>query len=357
MRTGSLALARTPRELSRRTGRLLAGVGVGVALIVARAVLVVALAQSGWWFVQEKLVLSLPIVAGPALAVLAVAVPRLVRVLRTARALNGIDVMAPSLRQQAAHPLLVWPVQLTAFGAAAAGIVFLAVAYPATAGSSFAVLTGVALVGVVAWHRQVRRHRRLGDAVVVPSRQARLLRGTGVLTGLVAAGIALPIAALVVASPAPLAHAAAGHGATTPVTDLNRPAAARSVREYVLTARHATLTLPSGSTVEALTFDGTLPGPRIEVTEGDLVQVVLRNLDITEGVTIHWHGFDVPGGPEGVPGVTQNRVGVGEQFTYRFRADQVGTFWYHSHQDSYPQETRGLYGTLVVHPNGGPPGD
>jgi FtsP/CotA-like multicopper oxidase with cupredoxin domain len=32
----------------------------------------------------------------------------------------------------------------------------------------------------------------------------------------------------------------------------------------------------------------------------------------------------------------------------------VGTFWYHSHQDSYRQVTRGLYGTLVVHPKAGP---
>ena len=367
LRSGSLALARTPRELSRRTARLLGGIALGVAAILARIVLVLGLAGSGWWFVQEKVLLGLPVVALPALGVLAVSVPRLVRVLGAARTLQGIEAMAPSLRQQAAHPLLVWPIQLTAFGAAGAEIVFFVVAYPLTAGSALAVLAGVGVAGAVAWQRLVGRHQRLGDAVVVPSRQAQLLRGTGVLTGLIAAGIALPVGGLALAAPAPPAHADAGHGVLDlgggapsghtheiSVVELRGPADGGPVREFTLTARRATVTLPSGSTVEALTFDGTLPGPAIEVTEGDIVQVVLRNLDIAEGVTIHWHGYDVPNGEDGVPGVTQDPVGVGEEFTYRFRADQVGTFWYHSHQNSYRQVTRGLYGTLVVRPKAVP---
>lgn len=369
MRAASLAHAATPRELQRRTGRLLAGVGLGVVAIVARAAVVIALAGSGWWFVQEKVLLALPVVAVPAIGVLAVSVPRLGAVRRAARTLNGIDAMAPSLRQQAAHPLLVWPMQLTAFGAAAAEIVFFVVSYPATAGSAFAVLTGVGVAGAVAWHRLARRHRRLGDTVVVPSRQARLLRGTGMLAGLVACGFAIPIAALVVAAPTPPAHADAGHGAldlgggpaathghnAVSVADLRGAADGGTLREFVLVAQRATVTLASGESVPALTYNGTLPGPRIEVTEGDIIQVVLRNRDIVEGVTIHWHGYDVPNGEDGVPGVTQDPVGVGEEFVYRFRADQVGTYWYHSHQNSYRQVTQGLYGTLVVHPKA--PGD
>jgi FtsP/CotA-like multicopper oxidase with cupredoxin domain len=100
--------------------------------------------------------------------------------------------------------------------------------------------------------------------------------------------------------------------------------------------------------VDALTYDGTVPGPELRVTQGELVEVTLRNLDIADGVTIHWHGYDVPAGEDGVAGVTQDAVAVGQQFVYRFRADQVGTYWYHSHQRSAEQVTAGLYGNLVV---------
>jgi FtsP/CotA-like multicopper oxidase with cupredoxin domain len=41
---------------------------------------------------------------------------------------------------------------------------------------------------------------------------------------------------------------------------------------------------------------------------------------------------------------------VGKSFTYRFVADQVGTYWYHSHQVSHAQVQGGLLGALVVTP-------
>jgi FtsP/CotA-like multicopper oxidase with cupredoxin domain len=58
----------------------------------------------------------------------------------------------------------------------------------------------------------------------------------------------------------------------------------------------------------------------------------------------------VPNAMDGVAGVTQDAVRQGEDFTYRFVADQVGTFWYHSHQVSHEQVKGGLFGTLVVSP-------
>ena len=65
---------------------------------------------------------------------------------------------------------------------------------------------------------------------------------------------------------------------------------------------------------------------------------------------MHWHGLDVPNARDGVAGVTQDAVGPGERFVYRFVADQVGTYWYHSHQVSHEQVRRGLLGALVVKP-------
>ena len=84
--------------------------------------------------------------------------------------------------------------------------------------------------------------------------------------------------------------------------------------------------------------------------QGDLVEVVLGNEDVEDGVTIHWHGVDVPNAEDGVAGVTQNAVLPGERYTYRFRAEQVGTFWYHTHQVSSKEVRRGLFGVLVIEP-------
>ena len=51
-------------------------------------------------------------------------------------------------------------------------------------------------------------------------------------------------------------------------------------------------------------------------------------------MSIHWHGVDVPNREDGVSGVTQDALRPGESYTYRFRAEQVGTFWYHTHQNA-----------------------
>jgi FtsP/CotA-like multicopper oxidase with cupredoxin domain len=98
------------------------------------------------------------------------------------------------------------------------------------------------------------------------------------------------------------------------------------------------------------TFNRQVPGPEIRVPQGGIVRITLVNKDIDDGVTIHWHGVDVPNGEDGVAGVTQDAVMPGERYTYTFRAEQLGTFWYHSHQVSSRQVRRGLYGAFVIVP-------
>jgi FtsP/CotA-like multicopper oxidase with cupredoxin domain len=105
------------------------------------------------------------------------------------------------------------------------------------------------------------------------------------------------------------------------------------------------------------TVNGSTPGPTIRAVQGDLVQVTLHNENIGDGTTIHWHGVDVPNAMDGVAGVTQDAVGPGESYVYRFVADQPGTYWYHSHQVSHEQVRQGLFGALVVEPRGGLPGE
>ena len=144
-----------------------------------------------------------------------------------------------------------------------------------------------------------------------------------------------------------------GHAGTgTSVADLKGPSDGTPEARFELTARASDIRLSSGRLVHALTFDGTSPGPELRVHQGDLVEVVLRNADVEDGVTIHWHGIDVPNAEDGVAGVTQDAVLPGGSYTYRFRAEQVGTFWYHTHQVSSKEVRRGLFGVIVIEPRG-----
>ncbi len=101
------------------------------------------------------------------------------------------------------------------------------------------------------------------------------------------------------------------------------------------------------------TLNGTSPGPEIRAVEGQLVQVRLINESVVGGVTLHWHGLDVPNAEDGVAGVTQDAVAIGGEHVYRFVVRTPGTFWYHSHQVSHEQVVRGLLGPLVVVPRAG----
>ncbi|MFF5294471.1 multicopper oxidase family protein [Paractinoplanes globisporus] len=96
------------------------------------------------------------------------------------------------------------------------------------------------------------------------------------------------------------------------------------------------------------TLNGVTPGPEIRAKKGQLVQVTLVNDNVRDGVTLHWHGVDVPNAEDGVAGVTQDAVLPGRSFVYRFVAQDAGTYWYHSHQLSHEQVKGGLFGAFVV---------
>ena len=150
----------------------------------------------------------------------------------------------------------------------------------------------------------------------------------------------------------PAAHGLPGHdhAAAHPISvdGLHGARGGTPDRHFTLTARTATLALGEGRTVEALTFDGRVPGPELRVRRGDLVEVTLVNHDVEPGVTIHWHGVDVPNAEDGVAGVTQNAVQPGGRYVYRFRVDQEGSFWYHTHQSSGTEVRRGLFGAFLI---------
>ena len=117
-----------------------------------------------------------------------------------------------------------------------------------------------------------------------------------------------------------------------------------------LTARKERFHLATGEEVDGFTLNGSSPGPVIRAVEGQLVEIHLVNASVPGGITLHWHGVDVPNAEDGVAGVTQDAVPMGGVFTYRFVATHAGTYWYHSHQVSHTQVQRGLLGALVIAP-------
>ncbi len=150
----------------------------------------------------------------------------------------------------------------------------------------------------------------------------------------------------------PSSHDAGGHMGSDAVsiTDLGVPAGVKADVAVDLVVRQETFTLESGREVDGYTVNGQSPGPTIQATRGDLVEVNLVNESVPQGVTLHWHGVDVPNPMDGVAGVTQDEVPEGGSFTYRFYADRAGTYWYHSHQLSHEQVLGGLLGAVIVSP-------
>jgi FtsP/CotA-like multicopper oxidase with cupredoxin domain len=143
------------------------------------------------------------------------------------------------------------------------------------------------------------------------------------------------------------------HGSTDrSITDLVGDSARKADVRLDLVAEQQNLAI-GGRSVAGYTVNGTSPGPTITAYQGQLIEVHLRNASVKAGITLHWHGYDVPAAMDGVAGVTQDEVPIGGEFTYRFVANQIGTYWYHSHQVSNPQVIGGLFGALLVLPKSG----
>ncbi|MEU4190640.1 multicopper oxidase family protein [Kribbella sp. NPDC026611] len=134
------------------------------------------------------------------------------------------------------------------------------------------------------------------------------------------------------------------------VSELTPPADQKADVVVDLVARKERFDLPGRGAVEGFTLNHTSPGPKIVAQQGQLIQVTLHNENISDGITLHWHGVDVPNAEDGVAGVTQDAVPPGQSFVYRFVAKDAGTYWYHSHQVSHEQVQKGLYGVLIVQP-------
>lgn len=124
-----------------------------------------------------------------------------------------------------------------------------------------------------------------------------------------------------------------------------------SGRSYDLVVDHAPVAI-DGRRGHGVAINGQLPAPLLRWREGDDIELRVTN-KLDEDTSIHWHGVLLPFQMDGVPGVTFPGIRPGETFTYRFRVQQNGTYWYHSH--SGLQEPLGHYGPLLIEPAGADP--
>ncbi len=96
-------------------------------------------------------------------------------------------------------------------------------------------------------------------------------------------------------------------------------------------------------------YNGRVHGPTIEAVEGDRVRIYVTNR-LPAATTVHWHGFLLPSGMDGVGGLNQAPIAPGETFQYEFTLRQSGTMMYHSHHDEMTQIALGMTGLFIVHP-------
>ncbi|TEU30740.1 copper resistance system multicopper oxidase [Alkanindiges illinoisensis] len=106
----------------------------------------------------------------------------------------------------------------------------------------------------------------------------------------------------------------------------------------------------SGKARIATTVNHGMPGPLLRMREGDTVSIRVHN-HLQQDTSIHWHGLLLPYQMDGVPGISFEGIKPGQVFTYQFKLQQSGTYWYHAH--STFQEQTGLLGAMIIEPKAG----
>jgi hypothetical protein len=120
-----------------------------------------------------------------------------------------------------------------------------------------------------------------------------------------------------------------------------------NTKVFHLTAEVVKQKISPLKTIDAWGFNGSAPGPTIQVNQGDHVRVVFENR-LPEPTSMHWHGFEDTIQNDGMPGISQDTVKPGGRFVYEFNIHQAGTYFYHSHMAM--QEMVGMLGGFIIHP-------
>ncbi|KAI5864444.1 putative multicopper oxidase [Durotheca rogersii] len=118
-------------------------------------------------------------------------------------------------------------------------------------------------------------------------------------------------------------------------------------REYWLEIQNRTEKVDGVERV-VLVVNGSVPGPTIFADWGDRLVIHVHNALENNGTSIHWHGIRQNNTvqEDGVASITQCPVAPGDSITYRFKAEQYGHTWYHSHFAL--QAWNGVFGGIVI---------
>lgn len=137
------------------------------------------------------------------------------------------------------------------------------------------------------------------------------------------------------------------------VTQMNRAQTqlqkAITTKEFHLVAKDSNWQIMPGVNVQALTYNGVIPGTVLRVQEGDTVKVVLHN-QLKIPTSLYFYGMALPGTINSLPRQNAGLVKPGETYVYQFTAGQQGTYFYHPQVNHQEQGLNGLWGALIVEP-------
>jgi len=121
------------------------------------------------------------------------------------------------------------------------------------------------------------------------------------------------------------------------------------VKYFELIAEETKQEILPGVFINAWGYNGTTPGPTIQVYPGDYVNIRVYN-KLSEPTSVHWHGLNVPNIMDGVANVQPSpKIDPGSFFEYRFQINNPpGTHMYHTHFNSHKQQMMGLEGGLII---------
>lgn len=138
----------------------------------------------------------------------------------------------------------------------------------------------------------------------------------------------------------------AGCGSTTTGVGPKKYPSTGTTKTFELTARDVEWTVGPGAIYRAWTYNGTVPGPQLDVTAGDVVVVKLKN-ESNHPVSVHTHLVEFEQAEDGVDGASVAQPG--QTVTVTWRTSYAAAVPYHDHADEGVGVARGLIGALVVH--------
>jgi FtsP/CotA-like multicopper oxidase with cupredoxin domain len=121
------------------------------------------------------------------------------------------------------------------------------------------------------------------------------------------------------------------------------------VKVFHLIAEDVDHAFDSGLRAKCWGFNGRVNSTVIEAVEGERIRIYVSN-KLSVATSVHWHGFYLPNGMDGVGGLTQPYIKPGETVKYEWTLRQYGSFMFHAHHDEMTQMGMGLIGMFVVHP-------